>query len=570
MACYPNVNIANKYARDIVAKKIPSCRWVQLACQRHLDDLKKAKTKSFHYRFDKDEAERFCRFIQKLPHTKDKWAQQKLKLTLEPWQIFRFCCVFGWLRKGTRNRRFTEAYNEVPRKSGKSLESAGVALYMVAADGVYGAEVYCGATTEAQAWKVFEPARIMCNRTPDLVSRFGIKVNARNINLRADNSKLEPLIGDPGDGGSPSCAIIDEYHEHRTASLYETMVTGMGARENPLTWIITTGGNNTASPCYTKRKEVEKVLEGVIKDEELFGIIYTIDPDDDWTDPKSLIKANPNYGVSISADYLLAQLQRAKNNPRQAAAYKTKYLNIWGGAREAFFNMEDWDRCLDPEIQSKDLAGTTKYHGLDLAAKLDLTADVKVSSEVADDGRVHYYCIAPKFWIPEDTVFRSDDESASQRYKQWVEEGFLDPTDGAEIDYLYILSEIKADAERGEIEGIAVDPHGAAMVSHRLMDEGLDVISITQNFTNMSDPMKELEAALKSGRFHHDGNPILKWCISNVVGKTLAGSDDIVRPIKETSGNAKIDGAVALMMAIGRIMLQEDTSSNYDNPDYGI
>ncbi|WP_271270229.1 terminase large subunit [Aliamphritea hakodatensis] len=570
MASYPNVNAANKYARDIVACRIPACRWVYLACKRHLDDLEKAKQKKYPYKFDKAKAERICSFLQKLPHTKGKWARERRKLVLEPWQLFRYAAVFGWVNKKTGFRRFKESYNEIPRKNGKSAEAAGVGLYLFAADGEFGAEVYCGATTEHQAWKVFEPARIMCLRTPDLVSRFGIEINARNLNILADNSKFEPLIGDPGDGGSPSGAIIDEYHEHRTASLYDTMATGMGARENPLILIITTGGNNIASPCYAKRKEVEQVLEGVIQDDELFGIIYTIDPDDDWKDPKSLIKANPNFGVSVTPEYLQSQLRKALNNPRTAASFKTKHLNMWGGAANAFFNLEHWDQCADTSLRHDQFRGEDLFLGIDLASKLDLTAAVSVYSRLDDAGRRHYYCISPYFWIPEDTVFESEDDTAADRYKAWVETGHLTATDGAEIDYLYILDEMKSLNGDGQIEEVGMDPHGAAMLSHRLSDENIEVVSIVQNFTNMSDPMKELEAALKSGRFHHDGNPVLKWCISNVIGKELPGSDDIVRPTKDKATNNKIDGAVGLLMAISRAMFTESSGpkqSVYDRTD---
>ena len=566
MASYPNVNIANKYARDIVARRIPACRWVWLACKRHLSDLEKSKKKSYPYKFDKNKAERICEFIQLLPHTKGKWARERKLITLEPWQIFRYACTFGWVKKSDGFRRFKEAYNEIPRKNGKSAEAAGVGLYLFAADNEFGAEVYCGATTELQAWKVFEPARLMCLRTPELVDHFGIEINARNLNIQSDNSKFEPIIGDPGDGGSPSGAIIDEYHEHRTSSLYDTMTTGMGARENPLVLIITTGGNNTASPCYAKRKEVEEILEGTKVDEEIFGIIYTIDTDDDWKSPESLIKANPNYDVSIGGEYLQSQLRKALNNPRKAAAFKTKHLNIWGGTAAAFYNLEHWDQCEDKTLTHNQFTGEDLYVGIDLAAKLDLTSAVSVYTRVDDAGKRHYYCITPYFWIPEDTVFDGDDNSASERYQEWVEADYLDATDGAEIDYLYLLEEMKELNSEGQIQQAGIDPHGAAMLSHRMADENIEAITITQNYTNMSDPMKELEAALKSGRFHHDGNPILKWCIGNVIGKELPGSDDIVRPTKDKATNNKIDGATALLMAISRAMfgdIREETISDH-------
>ncbi|ARW94125.1 hypothetical protein MS6207_00802 [Escherichia coli] len=290
---YPNVNAANQYARDVVRGKIVACQFVIQACQRHLDDLMAEKSKSFRYRFDKDLAERAAKFIQLLPHTKGEWAFKRMPITLEPWQLFVICCAFGWVNKGIRLRRFREVYTEIPRKNGKSAISAGVALYCFACDNEFGAEVYSGATTEKQAWEVFRPARLMCKRTPMLTEAFGIEVNASNMNRPEDGARFEPLIGNPGDGSSPHCAVVDEYHEHATDALYTTMLTGMGARRQPLMWAITTAGYNIEGPCYDKRREVIEMLNGSVPNDELFGIIYTVDEGDDWTDPQVLEKANP-------------------------------------------------------------------------------------------------------------------------------------------------------------------------------------------------------------------------------------------------------------------------------------
>jgi phage terminase large subunit-like protein len=262
---YKNVNAANQYARDVVKRKIIACKYVIDACQRHLDDLEQEKNKSFKYKFNKDLAEKVCKFIQLLPHTKGEWAFKRMPITLEPWQLFIFCCVFGWVHKKTNLRRFREVYTEIPRKNGKSAISAGTGLYCFSADNEFGAEVYSGATTEKQAWEVFRPARLMCKRTPLLCEAFGITVNASNLSRIADGARFEPLIGNPGDGASPSCAIVDEYHEHDTDSLYTTMLTGMGARKQPLMWAITTAGYNIEGPCYDKRREVIDILNGTVR-----------------------------------------------------------------------------------------------------------------------------------------------------------------------------------------------------------------------------------------------------------------------------------------------------------------
>lgn len=566
---YKNVNAANQYARDIVKGKIIACKYVIDACQRHLDDLEQEKNKSFKYKFNKDLAEKVCKFIQLLPHTKGEWAFKRMPITLEPWQLFIFCCVFGWVHKKTNLRRFREVYTEIPRKNGKSAISAGTGLYCFSADNEFGAEVYSGATTEKQAWEVFRPARLMCKRTPLLCEAFGITVNASNLSRIADGARFEPLIGNPGDGASPSCAIVDEYHEHDTDSLYTTMLTGMGARKQPLMWAITTAGYNIEGPCYDKRREVIDMLNATVPNDELFGIIYTIDEGDDWTDPSALEKANPNIGISVYRDFLLSQQQRAINNARLANTFKTKHLNVWVSAKSAFFNMISWANCEDKSLSLEQFEGQSVIRGYDLARKLDMNSGVRLFHRIID-GKRHYYCISPKFWVPYDTVYGADveDRKTAERFQKWINTGHLDVTDGAEIDYREILHDAIESNKDNPVTVSAIDPHGATNLSHHLADEGLNPVTIIQNFTNLSDPMKELEAAIQSGRFHHDGNPILTWCISNVVGKNVPGNDDIVRPIKERNEN-KIDGAVALIMAIGRIILseQDDEDSIYEKTD---
>lgn len=566
---YPNVNAANQYARDIVRGRTVACRYVVDACQRHLDDLAKEKTKKFRYRFDKDLAEKAAKFIQLLPHTKGEWAFKRMPITLEPWQLFIVCCAFGWVQKGTKLRRFREVYTEIPRKNGKSAISAGVALYCFTCDDEFGAEVYSGATTEKQAWEVFRPARLMCKRTPALCDAFGVEVNASNMNRPEDGARFEPLIGNPGDGSSPSCAVVDEYHEHETDALYTTMLTGMGARRQPLMWAITTAGYNIEGPCYDKRREVIEMLNGTVPNEELFGVIYTVDEGDDWTDPAVLRKANPNMGVSVYSDFLLSQQKRAMNNARQANVFKTKHLNIWVSARAAFFNLVSWRNCEDETLSLEQFEGQPCYLSFDLARKLDMNSMVRIFTRDID-GKRHYYCVAPRFWVPYDTVYSTDTDQqrTAERFQKWVNSGHLQLTDGAEIDYRVILEEAKAVNRQNPVEESAIDPHGATNLSHHLSDESLSPITIVQNYTNMSDPMKELEAAIEAGRFHHDGHPILTWCVSNVVGKYLPGNDDVVRPIKEHNEN-KIDGATALIMNIGRAMLpdtRQDLSGFFDNP----
>jgi len=565
---HPIVDGAMRWARKVMAGKVPCCRYVRLAIERHFDDIEASRTAKFSYKFDAAKAEKKLRLIQLLPHTKGEWAFKRQLITLEPWQAFGMACTFGWVRKNSGFRRFRESYWEVPRKNGKSVIAAGVGIAMFCADGEFGAEVYAGATTEKQAWEVFRPARLMVKRSPMLMEAAGIEVNASNMNRPDDASRFEPIIGDPGDGSSPSCSIVDEYHEHDTASLYETMLTGMGARRQPLMFIITTAGANIAGPCYDKRRQVLEMLDGTVPDDELFGWVWTIDEGDDWTDPKVLAKANPNFGVSVFKEYLESQQQRAIRTARFTNTFKTKHLNVWVSAKTGFFNMESWRSCEDTTLSLEQFEGQDLALGLDLARKLDMNAKIRLFWRIID-GRIHYYCLGPQFWVPEDTVHSQENRRMAERYQGWVNSGHLLETPGAEVDYREILSELKGDGRRFDVRQSGIDPHGATGLMHDMDDEGLTPVVITQNYTNLSTPMKELEAAIESGRFHHDGHPILTWCMGNVIGKNIPGNDDVVRPIKQGDDN-KIDGAVALIIAVGRVLALAPTETADDDWLAGI
>ncbi|KSR47823.1 terminase large subunit [Pseudomonas aeruginosa] len=554
-AACANVDKAMAWAKTVLKGKVPACLYIHQAIERHFSDLKKSRSRDYPFYFDAEAAEKKLKLIQLLPHTKGEWARLQLTISLEAWQLFGLAATFGWKKKADGFRRFRESYWEVPRKNGKSVIAAGTGISMFVADGEFGAEVYSGATTEKQAWEVFRPARLMVKRSELLIAAAGIEVNASNMNTPADGGRFEPIIGDPGDGSSPSCSLIDEFHEHDNSGQYDTMLTGMGARRQPLMFIITTAGANIEGPCYDKRRQAIEMLSGVVPDDELFAWIWTLDEGDDWTDPKNLAKANPNIGVSVYREYLESQLARAIRSARFTNTFKTKHLNIWVSAKTGFFNMALWKACEDKSLTLERFAGEECVLAFDLARKLDMNSMARLFWRDID-GRRHYYCVSPRFWVPEDRVYDEDNKRMAERFQAWLNAGHLYATAGAEVDYREILAEALEANEANPVRESPIDPFGATGISHELDDEGLTPVVITQNYTNMSSPMKELEAAIASGRFHHDGNPIMTWCIGNVIGKFLPGNDDVVRPIKQGEDN-KIDGAVALIMAIGRVVAQE-------------
>lgn len=548
----PHVEAGERYVRDVIAGKILACKWVRLACERHLRDRKR---KDWNYRFDPAKAERKARFIELFPHTKGKWAAKNESFVLEPWECFMALSIFGWLHhKGPKKgkRRFTRAMLLVPRKNGKSDFAARIGLAMFADDEEFGAEVYTGATSEKQAWEVFRPARLMAERTPAFQEHYGVGVMKSNLHILVNGSRFEPIIGKPGDGASVSCAIIDEYHEHLDDTLFDAMETGMTAREQPLSLVITTAGDNLGGPCYSLTKELEKILEGTTENETFWGIEYTIDlATDDWTTEEALRKANPNYGISVDVDQLKSKQTEAIRNARKQGVFQTKHLNVWVGARQAFFNTYSLHECAKPGIAPEHYKGKQLFLGLDLASTKDIAALMLLF--VLQDGR---YATFGRFYVPESAI----ENGANENYAGWAKDGRMIVTDGSMIDYSQIEEDILSLHSQFGISELAFDPAYAQATVQSLMAEGITCIEVRPTVMNFSAPMKHLDGLILSKLLEHDGDPCMAWQMSNVVSKT--DQKDNVYPNKERP-EAKIDGPVALIMAMSRAMAAKTSEPEY-------
>ena len=557
--------IATAYARDVVASKVVGCKWHRLACQRHLNDLARAETGEFAYAWNPEltdikgkpyrPAERICKFAELMPHIKGDWAARGQLIKLERWQVFILASVFGWTHKVTGKRRFRVADIIVPRKNAKSTLAAIIGNFMLAADGEFGAEVYSGATSQDQAMEVFRPALLMARTTPRFVQAYGIMVNVSNLSIAENNSKFEPVIGKPGDGASPSCAIVDEYHEHKTSELFDTMQTGMGARSQPLILVITTAGSDISGPCYLHQVELQKILEGTIENDQRFGIVFTMDDDDDWTSELALQKANPNYGISIDAEYLQLQQRDAVADTRKQNVFKTKHLNVWVAAASPWLNLHNLQQSGDPAltIESYDWDGCVA--GLDLASKQDIASRVQLCWRDLDDGR-HYYAFSRNY-VPQSTV----DKPENAHYQAWVHSGHLIATPGNMIDLEQIQEELIEDASQVHIREVAKDPWGGHQLGANLAAEGFTVVDIPQQVRYLSDPMKEIAAVVDAGRFHHDGNPAYVWMLSNV--EVQEDRNENIFPRKSRASN-KIDAAVATIVAMNRALaVVEETGPSF-------
>ena len=551
------VAIANQYIDDVLKNKISVCNYVKQACRRQRDDLKR---KRFAYHFDEARAVKVCRFIENLTHIKGKLAGQKT--LLEPWQIFILTTIFGWVDKNGI-RRFSHVYIEVPRKNSKSTLSSGVGLYCLTADEEKGAEVYSFATTRDQAGIVFGDAQAMARSNRNLREAYGLSVLAKSMVVPATNSKFMAKSSDAStlDGLNTHCGIIDELHAHKTREVYDVVETSIGARAQPLIWVITTAGFNLTGICMEVRRFICKILDKAVKEESYFGIIYTIDEGDDWKTEEALIKANPNWGKSVSPKLMMANLTKALSDPAAENNYKTKHLNIWCNADSAWMQMSKWRKCYRPESYLDDFAGCYCIYGIDLAAKTDIAAVLRMFWRMEDDGKVHFY-LFPEFWLPSERL----ETSPNSQYKGWANEGLIQVSDGPVTDITEIQNYILNDAKRFQPLAIAYDPWQATQMAQNLLGEGLPMTEISQSVKNMSEPMKQLQALTYEKRIHTDGNPVLTWMASNVVCHLDA--KDNVYPRKETPDN-KIDGIVAAIMCVNRaIALDVETNYVGDETDF--
>lgn len=550
MTSYPHCLKAWDYANDVLDGTVIACRYVKLAAQRFLDDLERDDLY-----LDYEEAERACNFVEHLPHVKGKWASRNENLILEPWQCFGMVNIFGFYRNSTNKRRYNEVFELVPRKNAKSTKVSAIGLFMAFRDNEYGAEVYCGATSEKQANEVFSPAKRMLKKNAKLREFLDVEAQSKSIFRMGDNSFFQRVIGDPPDGTSPHCGIVDEYHEHKHDRVYKTFQTGMGARENPLLYVITTAGDNINGPCHEKMDECIKILEGVLTDEHAdstFVLIYTIDadaPEDFWKTEDALRMANPNFDVSVSGDWLLKQQEQAKRSIKDQGFFKTKHLNLWVNQTEPFLNYENWKECADPTLKLEDFQMHPGVMGIDLSSRIDFTASCKVFYEDDGDGKRHYY-LFPEFWLP---------ESQRDDYEVWRD--YINFTEGDEIDTVAVKKKLKADLDNYMITETTFDPWKSAGFEQELEDHGAEITKFPQTIGQYTMPMNELEAAIVSGRLHHNDNPVMNWMITNLHAKRDTNGN--CKPRKEDQ-KKKIDGPVAAIMAIGRCMQTDEETISPD------
>lgn len=551
-----------QYCEEIISGRITSCQLVKYACQRHINDLEHGHERGL--RFDEKAADHAMRFFNFLHHIKGEWARPPAKtIQLELWQQFITSMIFGWMRKDGDEwvRRFNTAYVEVARKNSKTTMAAGWGGYLFFADQEPGAEVYTVATKREQAMISFDTFKSMVIKSPELLSR--IEVLKYNLSIEATNSKFEPVSSDDKtlDGLNIHGAICDEVHEWKQRNLWDVVETATGSRRQPLQIAITTSGTDRESICYEQHDYTEKILRGVIQDDSYFGVIYTLDKDDNWQDEANWIKANPNLGVSVKLDDLRRKSKKAAEIPAAQNNFLRKHMDIWTQQVDRWLDLNLWDENNLRPINEDDFAGKLCFGGIDLSSVSDMTVWAML---FPDKNNID---IIIRVWCPEAQLFNTKNRYRDQ-YQAWMKQKFLKTTPGDAIDYDFIRAQIVADSQKFNIDSIAVDRLFQGYEFSMKLNEELGgsekapkLFACGMGYMSMAGPCLELEKRLLNRSLNHAGNPILRFMADNVcVSLDPAGN----RKPNKVESQGKIDGIIGILLGLDRILRTGELDSVYE------
>ena len=530
--------IGIKYANDVVKGNIEVCKNIQLACQRFLNFM---EDKQWEFEFIPEYVDHVLNFVSVLKHTKGPDAGQQIEL--QPFQIMLICGIYGFRHKKDHNKRMTtDVIVYIPRKAGKSTLTAIIGLYELIFNEA-GAEVFTLATNREQASIVFDAARSMVDSMPEelkacyRLSKYEIgKTNDAQTVFKAlsrDNKKS-------GDGKNASCAIIDEAAQIVDRNSIEVIHSGMVARKNPLRIYITTASFTKETKFYEDMIAFEAMLHGEAPDNpKWFGLLYGLDPADDWRDEKTWAKANPMHGISVYQDAIKERCDQAKLKPAALNEFLCKTLNIYVSANTAWIDRQYWDDSIGEDRPEPEAV----FIGFDLAATRDLNAVCVLKRYSEEDYYAHF-----QFFLPEDGL-----ELIPTHYRpifdQAVRSGILKITEGNVMDDREISEYIKQQATLYNVKEVGYDAYNAASLVARLYDYSIPVKKVGQGMAVLNNPSKHTEKLIMQHQIKHSGNPFLGWQLGNCeVYEDVNGNIKIRK--NEADKSAKVDGIIALIIAM--------------------
>ena len=509
--------------------------------------------------FDEKKARRVIRFIECLKHTKGEFHGRPFKLL--PWQEKIIRDVFGTVRdEDLSMRQYNQVYIEIGKKNGKSELGAALALNMLINDDEWKAEVYSCASDRQQAAIVFDVAVDMVRQNPTLSKLIKIIPSTKRMVYQPTGSIHQVLSSEVATkhGLNVSACIFDELHTQPTRALYDVMTQGSGdARKQPLWFFLTTAGTDRNSVCWEVHQKALDILEGRKHDPRFYPVVYGLPDDADWQDEQNWYKCNPSLGYTITIDKVRDAYHKALETPADENMFRQLRLNQWVKQSIRWMPMDKWDEC-GGVVDPYQLEGRACYAGLDLSSTSDLTTLVLVFPP-RDENEA--YMVLPFFWLPEDTLalrVRRD----HVMYDVWEKQGFLQTTEGNVVHYGFIEKFICELGEKYNIREIAYDRWNATQMVQNLEDDGFTMIPFGQGFRDMSPPTKELMRLVLEHRLAHGGHPVLRWNMDNAFVRTDPADNLKIDKQKSTE---KVDGAVALVMALDRAMKNQNSGGSvYD------
>lgn len=539
MSYSPLLEPAFQYATGVTRGDIKACEDVKLACQRFLD---MAERRDAPYEFVPAKAEHILKFVKFCKHVKGPDAGRPIDL--QPFQILFLAGIYGFRDKSDHNKRWvTDVILFVPRKSGKTTLASILAAYELQF-GETGPEVFTLATSREQASICFDSSKaIIEGMDAQLKSRYHLfrseikKVGDSTSTYRAlsrENRKT-------GDGKNPSVALIDEAAQITERTNIEVLHSGMGARKNPLRLYMTTASFTKETKFYEDLSHFRQVLRGAAEDTcKWFGLLYSIDPGDQWTNQETWAKANPMLGVSVTTEAIKHMADEAMSKPASLNEFLCKQLNIYVSANAAWIDRRYWDDSVSKMPEDKPEA---TFLAFDLAHSRDLNAVCTLHRYGEEDLYARF-----KFFLPEDSLSLIPNHYQSI-FSQAIKSGILQLTEGNVTDLNQIEDYISQEAERWQIKEIGFDPYNAAALVANLYGKGLPVKKVGQGMAVLSNPSKTAEQLIMKNAIKHDGNPFVGWQLGNCEVYTDVNGNVKVRK-NEADPSAKVDGIISMIMAL--------------------
>ena len=538
-----------KYAQDVISGKIVACKWIKLSCQRYLDWFERDDI-FFNY----SDVDKKIRLIEKLK------LQEGGNFILLPFQSWIVAHIFGFYYTNEPDIRvINNVLLLTARKSGKSVFGAALAIVGAVADNEPSPEIAFIANSAKQAGMLFKYCSRLCSSIDPnnkIFKRFRADIKIPKIDgqinvLSSDTSKL--------DGRSDSLFLQDETHEAKSFEIWNVLKTGQGARKKPLAISISTAGFNigTVYPLYNQWDYCCKILTKDYSDDTWAPFIFQLDEDDEWTDEKVWIKANPSLGTTVSYKYMRDQIRSAIQTPSNEVSIKTKNLNMWCQSSDVWIPNEYIDKVSE-KVDLKDFKDEVCYSGVDLSAVSDLTSFSIMFPPNPERSKWKDKFVFKSFvYIPQEALETSMN---ADMYKLFKRQKYAVITSGNVVDYSYILRDILENTKDLELMGLYYDTYNATQFAIEATNEGLPMEPYSQSLGNFNRPTKFFEMMVKSGRVVIDTNPCVKWCLSNV--ELRFDANDNCKPMKAQSDkNRKIDPVISMLESLGGYL--NNPSSSY-------